>query len=327
MSSRREFITLLGGTVAWPFAARAQQQTAPPVIGLLQQGGPSSYDLRGFHQGLKDAGFVEGQNVAVEYRWADDDPHRLPELASDLVRRQVRAIAVIASILATRAAKTATNTIPIVFGFGGDPVELGLVASLNRPGGNVTGITSQANELVGKQVGLLHELLPQAAHFGMLSNPTSLIHEVRTKDAQIAAAAIGRTMEILTASTHDEINAVFARVAEEKRVQGLLVANDPLYIGQRVQLATLAARYAVPAIYPFREMAAAGGLLSYGPDLAERDRDAGRYVGRILKGESPTDLPVQRASKFELVINLKIAKTLGLTVATSMQMLADEVIE
>jgi putative ABC transport system substrate-binding protein len=324
---RRDFITLLGGAAAaWPLAARAQQP-AMPVIGLLQSGAPSSYNLSGFHLGLKDAGYVEGQNLAIEYRWANDDPGRLPELAADLVRRQVRVIVAIASALSAEAAKAATSTIPIVFGIGGDPVQLGLVASLNRPGGNVTGINSLAVELVGKRLGILHELLPQAAHFGLLGNPKSAVHESVVKDARAAALAIGRTIEVLNASTSREIDAVFARLADEKRVHGLLVSNDPFLFAQRVPLAILAARYAVPAIYPFREQADAGGLLSYGPSLANRDREVGHYVSRILNGGRPADLPVQQESKFELVINLRTARLLGLTVSNSMQLLADEVIE
>jgi putative ABC transport system substrate-binding protein len=220
-----------------------------------------------------------------------------------------------------------TNTIPIVFGFGSDPVQQGLVASLNRPGGNVTGMTSLSNELFGKQLGMLHELLPQASHFGFLSDPKTPIHELAVKDVQAAASAIGGTIEILTASTSGEIDTVFARLVNEKRVQGLLVSNDPLFLSARVQLAILAARFAVPAIYPFREQAEAGGLLNYGPDLPDRDRQVGRYVGRILKGEKPADLPVLRQTKFELVINLKTAKALGLTIPETLLATADEVIQ
>jgi putative ABC transport system substrate-binding protein len=324
---RRKFITLIGGTaVAWPLAARAQQPVKP-VIGLLLIGTSSSYDLSGFRQGLKDAGYIEGQNIEIEYRFANDDTGRLPELASDLVRRQVRVIAVVASGLAARAAKDATNTIPIVFGYGADPVKQGLVASLNRPGGNVTGAISLANVLYGKQLGILHELLPQAIHIGVLAYRQSAVHESIVKDTQAAASVIGQTIEILDTGTSDEIDAVFVRLRDEKRVQALLVTNDPFFIARRIQLAILAARYAVPAIYPFREMAEGGGLMSYGPNLADRDRQAALYVGRILKGENPADLPVLQMSKFELVINLKTAKALGLSVPNSMQLLADEVIE
>ena len=324
---RREFITLFGGAMAaWPLPTRAQQ-SAMPVIGILQIGAPSSWDFTGFRQGLKEAGYVEGQNLTMEYRWANDDPDRLAELAADLVRRQARVIVALGSTLSVRAAKAATNTIPIVFGMGSDPVQLSLVGSLSRPGGNITGMTSLSSELFGKQLGILHELLPQAAHFAVLSNHKSPIHELVVKDAQAAAAVIGMTIEILPASTRDEIDAVFARIANEKGVQGLLVSNDPLYIAARVQLAILAARFVLPAIYPFREQAEAGGLLSYGPDLVDRDRQVGHYVGRILNGERPADLPVLQQSKFEFIINLRTAKAFGFTISNSMQLLADWVIE
>jgi putative ABC transport system substrate-binding protein len=316
----------LGLIPVWPLAARAQQPDRP-VIGLLAMGTPSSWNLSGFRQGLKDAGYVEGQNLAIEYRFANDDPARLSELASDLVRRKVRVIAAIANSLAIRAAKDATDTIPIVFGYGADPVKQGIVSSLNRPGGNATGAISLASELFGKQLGILHELLPQAAHFGVLANPTSAIRESIAKDTQAAASALGLTIELLDARTSGEIDAVFERLGAEKRAQALLVTNDTFFVGQRVQLATLAARYAVPTIYPFREMAESGGLLSYGPNIVERDRQVGLYVGRILKGENPAELPVLQMSKFELVINLKAAKALGLSFPNSMQLLANDVIE
>jgi putative tryptophan/tyrosine transport system substrate-binding protein len=326
MIKRREFIAGLGSAAAWPLVAQAQQP-AMPVIGLLQTGAPSTWNFTGFRQGLKDMGYLEGQNLMIEFRWADNDLDRLPELASDLVHRQVRVIVALPGNVAVRAAKAVTNTIPIVFGFGSDPVQQGLVASLNRPGGNVTGMTSLSNELFGKQLGMLHELLPQASHFGFLSNPKTPVHELAVKDVQAAASAIGGTIEVLTASTSGEIDTVFARLVNEKRVQGLLVSNDPLFLVARVQLAILAARFAVPAIYPFREQAEAGGLLNYGPDLADRDRQVGRYVGRILKGEKPADLPVLRQTKFELVINLKTAKALGLTIPEALLATADEVIQ
>ena len=238
---RREFITLIGGSVAWPLAAWAQRLEMP-VIGLLQSGGPSSWDFTGFRQGLKDTGYVEGPNLAIEVRWADDDPDRLRELAADLVRRQVAVIVASGGAAAALAAKAATDTIPIVFGAGTDPVQQGLVASLNRPGGNVTGMTSLIAELVGKQLGMLHELLPQASHFGFLSYPKAPGYELLVKDAQAAASAIGGTIDILTASTSGEIDAVFVRIANEKRVQGLLVAPDAFFMGARVQLVILAAR-------------------------------------------------------------------------------------
>jgi putative ABC transport system substrate-binding protein len=322
---RRDFITLLGGAAAsWPLAARAQQQA---VIGILQQGAPASYDLSGFRQGLKDAGYVEGQNLTIEYRWADNRADRLPELAADIVRRQVRVIVSIASALSVSAARAATSTIPIVFGYGADPVRNGHVASLNRPGGNVTGMTSLSAELVGKQLGILRETLPQAVHFGVLGNPQSGTHESFVREAQAAAAALGVTVEFLNASTRGEMDAAFARLADEKRVQGLLVSNDPFLLSQRAQLTGLAARHAVPAIYSFHEQAEAGGLMSYGPNLTERDREVGHYVGRILKGEKPADLPVQQQAKFQFVINLKTARAIGLTISNAMQLLADEVIE
>jgi putative ABC transport system substrate-binding protein len=324
---RRDFIKIVAGSaIIWPLAARAQQPTLP-VIGLLQIGTPSGYDLSGFRQGLKDVGYVEGENLAIEYRFANDDPARLSALASDLVGRQVRVIAVLVSGLAARAAKDATNTIPIVFGYGADPVKQGLVANLNRPGGNATGIISLGNELYSKQLGILHELLPQATHIAVLANPQGLIYESIVNDTRAATSAIGQTIEILNASTDTEIDAVFMRLRDEKSPQGLLVTNDPFYIARRVQLAILAARYAVPTIYPYREMAEAGGLLSYGSNLAERDRQAGIYVGRILKGEKPADLPVQQMSKFELVINSKTAKALGLAIPPGVLAIADEVIE
>ena len=324
---RREFITLVGGcAVAWPLAARAQD-AGPPVIGLLQSGTPSAYDLSGFRQGLKETGFIEGLNLKIEYRWANEDPDRLPELAADLVNRHVRVIAAVASIEAARAAATATNTIPIVFGIGGDPVALGLVGSINRPGGNVTGLTSMSGELIGKQLAILHDLLPQATRFGVLSNPQGWIHDSIVKDAQTAASTIGVTVEVLTASKRSEIDAVFAHLASDNRVQGLLVANHPLFFSHRVQLAILAARLALPAISAFREMVNAGALMSYGPNFQDRDREQAHYVGRILKGESPADLPVQQVSKFALAINVETANAIGLTVPTKLLSTADEVIE
>ena len=268
-----------------------------PVIGLLQSGPPSSRDLTGFRQGLRDTGYIENQNLKIEYQWANDDPDQLPKLAADLVRRRVRVIVSIGSNVAARAAKAATDTIPIVFGFGTDPVQQGLVASLNRPGGNVTGTTSLGNELVGKQIGMLHELLPQASHFGVLSDPNAgPAHELTIKNAQDAASAIGGSIDVLTASTNREIDAAFARIANEKRVQGLLVGDRSFFLARRVQLAILAARFAVPAIYSFREAAEAGGLLSYGSNLADVGRQVGRYVGRILKGDKAADLPVMQGS-------------------------------
>jgi putative ABC transport system substrate-binding protein len=323
---RREFIAGLGSTAAWPVVARAQER-ALPVVGLLQIGAPSSWDFTGFRQGLKDMGYLEGQNLTMDVRWANNDPDRLPGLAADLVHHQVRVIVAFAGNAAVRAAKTATDTIPIVFGFGSDPVQQGLVASLNHPGGNITGITSLSTELLGKQLGVLHELLPQASHFGLLSDLKSPVHGFIVKDAQAAASAIGARIEVLTASSSGEIDTVFARLADEKSVQGLLVSSVPFFIFARTQLAILAARFVVPAIYSFRAQAEAGGLLSYGSDLADRDRQVGRYVGRILRGENPSDLPVQQPTKFELIINMKTAKALGLTIPETLLATADEVIQ
>lgn len=259
---------------------------------------PISYDLSGFRQGLRDKGYIEGQNLEIEYRFADDNEARLPELASDLVRHRVGVIATVGSGLAARAAKEATNAIPIVFGFGVDPVKLGLVASLNRPGANVTGVISLTNELLGKQLGMLHDLLPQAVRFGVLAHPRTLFHQSIVRDTQAAGSRLGLTVEILDVGNSAEIDAAFVRLRDENRLQGLLVTNDTLFIARRVQVAILAARFAVPTISPFREVAEAGGLLSYGPNLADRDRESGRYVGRILNGENPADLPVQQSTKF-----------------------------
>jgi putative ABC transport system substrate-binding protein len=323
---RRDFIRAIASASAgWPLAAHAQQP-AKSVIGLLQIGAPSSYDLSGFRQGLRDKGYIEGQNLEIEYRFADDNEARLPELASDLVQHRVRVIATVASGQAARAAKDATDAVPIVFGFGVDPVKLGLVASLNRPGGNVTGVISLTNELLGKQLGMLHDLLPQALRFGVLANPRTVIHESIVRDTQAAASRLGLTVEVLDVSNNAEIDAAFVRLRDD-RLQGLLITNYPLFRAQRVRLAILAASFAVPTISPFLETAEAGGLLSYGPNLVDRDRESGRYVGRILNGENPADLPVEQMNKFEFVINAATAKALGLTIPGSMQSLADKVIE
>jgi putative ABC transport system substrate-binding protein len=323
---RRQFICAFGGgAVAWPFGASAQLPDVP-AVGILHIGAPFIYDLSGLRQGLKDSGYIEGQSVAIEYRWANNDAHRLPALASDLIHRRVAVIVALTSGPAVLAAKAATNTIPIVFGYGGDPVEAGLVASLNRPGGNVTGITSLSGELGGKQLGLLHELLPVATRFAILINPNNPGTESLSRDAQSAATADGLQFEVLKATTSGEIDAAFGRLVAE-HVDGLLITTDTLFADRRPQLITLSARYALAAIYPFRTYTEAGGLMSYGPDLADRDRQVGFYVGRILKGESPSELPVMRATKFEFAINKQTAKTFGLAIPDKLLALADEVIE
>jgi len=323
---RRQFISALGGTaVAWPLAARAQPQ-AMPVIGFLRIGTPDASMLAGFRQGLKEVGYDEGENVAVEYRWANNDLDRLPKLANDLVRRRVDVIVALGSLPAALAAKAATATIPIVFGSGGDPVHSGLVASLNRPGGNVTGISSMTGELGGKQVELLHELMPRAAHFAMLVKPGNPANDALIRDAQAAALAIGGNIEVFTASTNHEIDAAFTGIVQ-KQTEALLITIDALFFDRRVQLVTLTARHAIPSIHPFREYAEAGGLMTYGTNLRDRDRLAGVYAGRILKGVKPADLPVEQSTKFELVINVQTAKVLGLDVPPNLLAIADEVIE
>jgi putative ABC transport system substrate-binding protein len=325
---RRQFITLLGGAAAWPFAARAQQP-AMPVIGLLHPASPEAFagPMAAFRKGLSDSGYVEGQTVAIEYRWAHNDNARLPELAADLVRRRVAVIATPLGTAPALVAKAATQSIPIVFGVGTDSVKAGLVASLNRPGGNVTGIGVLTSELSAKRLGLLHELMPRAARYALLVNPTNPVAaETAIKDAQSAAASIGRPVDIVTAVSHRDIETAFATLVE-KRCDGLLVGADPLFNTRRIQLATLSVRHMLPAIYPVREFAEAGGLMSYGPDNADRHRLVGVYTARILKGEKPADLPVMQAVKFEFVINLPTARALGLEIPPTLLARADEVIE
>ena len=326
--TRREFVTLLGGSAAaWPLAAQAQQP-AMPVIGFLFGGSPeaSANFVTAFRKGLGEAGYVEGQNVAIEYLWTHNDNDRLPELAADLVRRRVAVIVTPNLIAAALAAKAATATIPIVFGGGFDPVQAGLVASLNQPGGNVTGISFMSVETGGKRLGLLHELLPGAARFAMLVNPTNPNAEPNITEARAAASVIGRQIEVLAASTNRDIDTAFGSLVQ-KQADALLVSPEPLFTTRRVQLVTLAARHAVPAIYYIREFAEIGGLMSYGPNVADQYRQVGVYSGRILKGEKPGDLPILRPTKFEFVINLQTARALGLEVPNSLQLLADEVIE
>jgi putative ABC transport system substrate-binding protein len=326
---RRAFIALLGGTAAaWPLAARAQQPTVP-AIGLLDPRSPDSMTdrLRGFRQGLKDTGYVEGENVTIVYGWADNQPERLPALAADLVRRRVAVIVTTGSIAAHFAAKTATATIPIVFSTAQDPVQLGLVASLARPDGNLTGINFFNGELLAKRLELLRELVPSAARVAVLVNPASTASTQATlRDVEPAARALGLQIQVLNAGTSREIDAAFAMFVRE-RPDALFVAQEAFFASRRVQLVNLASRHAIPASYGDREFAEAGGLMSYGSDTTDSYRQAGAYAGRILKGAKPADLPVVQSSKFELVINAQAARTLGLTVPPTLLARADEVIE
>jgi len=324
---RREFTMLLGGAAAWPLAARAQQP-AMPVIGFLGSDSPDLYAdrLRAFRQGLKETGYIEGQNLAIEYRWAEGRNDQLPALAADLVRRQVAVVAAFTTPSAL-ALKAATTAIPIVFFVAGDPVALGLVASLNRPGGNLTGTTSLTVEVGSKRLELLHEVVPTATTFALLVNPTSPdLAEAQSRDLRAAGRTLGLEIHLLHASTDRDLDAVFATLVQ-LRAGGLVVSSDSFLFTRTGQLAALAARHAVPTIFGFREFAAAGGLMSYGAELTDQHRTVGVYAGRILKGEKPADLPVQQATKVELIINMKTAKTLGLTVPLSLLGRANEVIE
>jgi putative ABC transport system substrate-binding protein len=325
---RREFIAGLGGAaVTWPLAARAQQ-SAIPVVGFLNSASAKVYapQLGAFREGLAKAGFVEGRDVAIEYRWAENQIDRLPALAGELVRRQVAVIAACGSPAAALAAKLSTASIPIVFETGGDPEHVGLVASLNHPGGNVTGITNVSGELVAKRMGLLRELVPSAASIAVLVNPTRPGADAQAAQVQEAARAIGLPLHILKASSEHDLDAAFSSLAQ-LGAGGLVMTADTLFTDRHDHIIALAKRYAVPTIYEFRYYVVAGGLASYGPDILDSYRQTGNLVGRILKGEKPADLPVMRPSKFELVINMKTAKALGIEVPNSMQLLADEVIE
>jgi putative tryptophan/tyrosine transport system substrate-binding protein len=328
MMKRREFITLVGGAAAaWPLAARAQQPSMP-VIGFLSNGSTDAFASRvaAFRRGLLETGHTIGRDVTVEYRWADGRNDRLPELAADLVRRQVSIIVTTNSTPTALAAKAATTTIPIVFTMGTDPVESGLVASLNRPGGNITGVTGLGVELGPKRLELVRELVPAASVIAVLVNPTSPVAGTHERGLQVAARTLGVELQVLHASTERDFDAVFATLLE-RRAGALMIAIDPFFTSRSEQLAALTLRHAVPAIYVYREFAAAGGLMSYGASFVESSRLVGIYAGRILKGEKPADLPVQQAAKVELIINLKTAKALGLTVSLPLLGRADEVIE
>jgi putative ABC transport system substrate-binding protein len=326
MRTRRDIITLLGGAAAWPLAVRAQQP-AMPVIGFLNSASPEGYApyAAAFRQGLKEAGFVDGQNVKIEYRWAEGRYERLPTEAADLVRRQVSVIAA-TSTPAGLVAKTATSTIPIVFTTAADPVKVGLVASLNRPGGNMTGVSFFNAELGSKQAELVHELIPTAAHVGLLVNPKFPATDGITRDVKTVASAIGFEIYVTQASDSREIEAAFGVLARN-RADALLVGADTYLLSRRLQIATLAARHAIPAVYPLRDFSEAGGLMSYGASQTEGYRQAGIYTGKILKGAKPADLPVMRSTKFELVINLPTARAIGLEIPPTLLARADEVIE
>jgi ABC-type uncharacterized transport system substrate-binding protein len=322
---RRDFISLVGGAAAWPLAARAQKPV--PIIGFLGSAAPEFFAerLQAFRRGLAESGFVEGRNVQIEFRWANNQLDRLPRLAQELVQRRVTVIAAPGNTAATIAAKAATNTIPIVFYIAGDAIQLGFVESLSRPGTNLTGVTNLQVELGAKQIELLHELFPRARSFGLLVNPTN--RGVADEEVvKVAASARGLQVHVLNASTGNDFNAVFEQT-NQRQASGLIISSDAFFTSQVEQLARLALRYRVPAVYPFREFARAGGLMAYGASNTEGYRQVGVYTARILKGEKAAELPVQQATKVELVINLKTATALDLTVPPALLARADELIE
>ena len=325
---RRTFISLLGGAaVGWPQSARAQQP-AMPAIGFLDPRSPDTMAdrLRGFRKGLKETGYAEGENVAIEYRWAEGHSDRLPALAVGLVRRQVKVLLASGGSPPALAAKTATTSLPIVFIIGNDPVKLGLVASVNRPGGNITGVSVIRLELTAKRLELLREMVPTATVAALLVNPTNPYSEPEIREIEEASRTLSLRLHVLQARSERDIDAAFASLLE-LRASALLVSADPLFSGLRNQLVALAASYALPVIYAYRDFAEGGGLMSYGASIADAYRQAGIYVGQILKGEKPADLPVMQPTKFELVLNLKTAKALGLEVPATLLARADEVIE
>jgi putative tryptophan/tyrosine transport system substrate-binding protein len=326
--NRRHCFTLLAGAAAWPLAARAQQQSAMPVIGVLGGHTRAQWQpfLTAFHQGLKQVGYIEGENVASEYRWAEGHYDRLPALAADLVHRQVAVIAAIGGVNSALAAKAATSEIPIVFLTGRDPVELGFVESFNRPGGNLTGVSLLNDELVAKRLELLRELVPKAATIAILINPDNRNHPSHARTLEAVARAGGQQVIVIGAATDGDFEPAFAMLVQ-RRADALVVNADPFFDSRQEQIVGLATRHAVPTIFPWREFVQAGGLASYGTSLLDAHRQTGVYAGRILKGAKPADLPVVQATKFEMLVNLKTANALGLTVPTSILLRADEVIE